>query len=182
MDRPSFSQLRSNFSAMLQAGSADEYIDLQVNEEAPYYQIKDDDQREWSNSTSSDGSISTINKQKMVTNRYVPTPEQRQQQRQDDEYIAMASAGSALERPVQLGIPISKLVPASSSSENVEQQMTPVNETTPQDHTPFKCAMTNPYIHELSKVDETKVTGGAHSESVCDSSLDPSELVESTHL
>ena len=167
MDRPSFSQLHSNFSAMLQASSAVEYIDLQVNEEAPYYQIKDDDQRE---RNGSDVSMSSIE-----------SPEQG-----DDEYSAMAGAGSALERPVQLGIPISQLVPVSSSSQNVEQQMTPVDETTPQDRTHFKCAVTNPHRHELSKADETKafvsVTGAAHAESVHESSLDPSELVKSTHL
>ena len=129
MDRPSFSQLRSSFSAMLQAGSADEYIDLQVNEEAPYYQIKDDDQRKRSDSTSFNGSISSTDKQKKATNSYVPSPEQEKQQGQgdDEEYIAMANAGSTVERPVQLGIPISQLVPASSSSQNVEQRMALVN-------------------------------------------------------
>ena len=40
-NRPSFSELRSSFTAMLQADSADGYIDLQVNNEAPYYQIED---------------------------------------------------------------------------------------------------------------------------------------------
>ena len=172
IDRPSFSQLHSNFSAMLQASSAVEYIDLQVNEEAPYYQIKDDDERERNDS---DGSMSSTDKQEV----FITTQEQG-----DDEYSAMASAGSALARPVQLGIPISQLVPLSSSSQNVEQQMTPVDETTLQDRTHFK---TNPYRHELSKVDETKasvpVTGAAHAdESVHESSPDPSDLVKSTHL
>ena len=114
LDRPSFPQLRSSFSAM-----------LQVNEEAPYYQIRDDDQRE----TCSDGSVSSIDKQKKpkeklkrkVTNPYVPTFEQGQQGQVDGEgYIAIEGAESALERPAQLGIPISQLVPVSSSSQNVE--------------------------------------------------------------
>ena len=203
MDRPSFSQLRSSFSAMLQAGSADEYIDLQVNEEAPYYQIKDDDQRERSDSissASSEGSVSSIDKQKKpkekvkrkVTNPYVPTPEQGQQQGQGDDeegYIAMASGP---ERPVQLGIPISQLVPTSSSSQNVERQLTPVDEATPQDHTPLERRTTNPYVEEPSEAIEgslvaasvpvTVASNGVHSDSIRTASLDPSELVESTHL
>ena len=260
MERPSFSQLRSSFSAMLQAGSADAYIDLQVNEEAPYYQIKDDELRKRSDSASSassDGSVSSTDKtkkqkekvKKKVTNPYVPTPEQGQQERQgdgDDE--AMVSAGSAQERPVQLGIPISQLVPAVSSSENAERQLTPVDEATPQDDTPLNVRATNPYVqepseiieestvaasvpmtvtssgahsedvHQLTPVDEaaphddtpieprmtnpyvqepseaidesvvavsmpvTVASSGAHSESMRESVLDPSELVESTHL
>ena len=179
MERPSFSQLRSSFSTMLQAGSADEYIDLQVNEEAPYYQIKDDDQRMRSDSTSSDGSVNSIDKK--VTNPYAPTPKQGQQGQGDEE-----------ERPVQLGIPISQLVPASSSSQNVERQLTPVDEATPQDHAPLECRTTHSNEHEPSKaVDEsitttfvpvTVTSDGAHSEGVCESSLDPSELVKSTRL
>jgi serine/threonine protein kinase len=198
MERPSFSQLRSSFSAMLQAGSADEYIDLQVNEEAPYYQIRDDDQRMRSDSASSDGSVSSIDKKKKpkekvkrkVTNPYVPTPEQ--QQGDDEGYIAMVSAGSTQERPVQLGIPISQLVPASSSSQNVERQLSPVDEASPQDHTPLERHTTNPYVQEPSEAIEdslvaasvpvTVASNGAHSEGMRESVLDPSELVESTHL
>ena len=197
MDRPSFSQLRTSFSTMLQAGSADEYIDLQVNEEAPYYQIRDDDQRMRSDSASSDGSVSSIDKKKKpkekvtrkVTNPYVPTPEQGQQGEGDDEdYIAMVSAQ---ERPVQLGIPISQLVPASSSSQNVERQLTPVDEATPQDHIPLVRHTTNPYVEEPSEAIEgslvaasvpvTVASNGVRSESMRKASLD-SELVESTHL
>ena len=298
MDRPSFSQLRTSFSAMLQAGSADEYIDLQVNEEAPYYQIKDDELRKRSDltgsasadsadeyidlqvneeapyyqikddelgkrsdstgSVSSDGSVSSTDKKKKpkekvkrtVTDPYIPTPEQAQQGQQgkgDDE--AMVSAGSVQERPVQLGIPISQLVPAVSSSENAEHQLTPVNEATPQDDTPLNVRATNPYVQEpseaiddsliaasipmtvtsssahsedvrqLTPIDEaaphddtplepprmtnpyvqepseaidesvvavsmpvTVASSGAHSEGMRESALDPSELVESTHL
>ena len=41
---------------MLQASAADKYIDLQVNEEAPYYQIRDKGERR--DSASFDGSVS----------------------------------------------------------------------------------------------------------------------------
>ena len=188
MDRPSFSDLHTSFSAMLQAGSVHEHIDLQVNEEAPCY--KDDGQRKRSNSTSfasSDDSVSSSDKQKEPQEKEVtiscdPTPEQgwQGQQGQCDEE----------ETPVQLGIPISQLVPASSSSQNVERQLTPVDEA--QDHAPLECRTTHSNEHEPSKaVDEsitttsvpvTVTSDGAHSEGVRESSLDPSELVESTHL
>ena len=200
MERPSFSQLRSSFSAMLQAGSADEYIDLQVNEEAPYYQIRDDDQRMRSDSTSSDGSVSSIDKKKKpkekvkrkVTNPYVPTPEQGQQEEQQGEGDEEGSVAMASAQERQLGIPISQLVPASSSSQNVERQLTPVDEATPQDHAPLKPQMTNPYVQEPSEAIEgsiiaasvpaTVATNGVRFEGVRESALDPSELVESTHL
>ena len=202
-DRPSFSELRSSFSAMLQAGSADEYIDLQVNEEAPYYQIKDDDQRKRSDSTSSASSDGSIDKQKKpkekvkkkATNPYVPTPEQGQQgQGDDEEYIAMVRAGSAVERPIQLWTPISQLVPAVSSSQTAaaEHQPTLSDEAAPQDDNPLEPRSANPYVQEPSEaIDESKVaasapmtvtSSGARSESVRDSSPDPSDLVESTHL
>ena len=191
MERPSFSQLRTSFSAMLQAGSVHEYIDLQVNEEAPCY--KDDGQMKRSNSTSSassDDSVSISDKQKEPQEKEVTiscdsTPEQGWQGQQQGE-------GDEEETPVQLGIPISQLVPASSSSQNMERQLTPVDEATPQDHTPLECRTTHSNEHEPSKaVDEsitttsvpvTVTSDGAHSEGVRESSLNPSELVESTHL
>jgi serine/threonine protein kinase len=200
MERPSFSQLRSSFSAMLQAGSADEYIDLQVNEEAPYYQIRDDDQRMRSDSASSDGSVSSIDKKKKpkekvkrkVTNPYVPTPELGQQEGQEGEGDEEGSVAMASAQERQLGIPISQLVPASSSSQNVERQLTPVDEATPQDHAPLKPQMTNPYVQEpfevigggivAASVPVTVATNGVRFEGVRESALDPSELVESTHL
>lgn len=55
-DRPLFSQLRSTFSDMLQASSGNKYIDLQVNEDAPYYQISDDMSRHSADSQCSEGS------------------------------------------------------------------------------------------------------------------------------
>ena len=201
-DRPSFSQLRSSFSAMLQAGSADEYIDLQVNDEAPYYQIKEDEQRERSNSASSgssEGSISSLDKKKKPklkrkrTNPYVPTPDQRQQQggqgeRQgvDDEgYIAMQSAE---QRPTQLGIPISQLIPSSSSSAQTpgERQLTPIDDD---EDIIVDNRTTNPYVTEPSEVADSSLvasslplnptgTNGVHT--VRDSSLEP--ITESTHL
>ena len=192
-DRPSFSQLRSQFSAMLQAGSAEEYIDLQINEEAPYYQMTDEDRRERSDSASSEsseGSIDSLNKEKIPkekkkvkrkrTNPYVSTPQQQQQSQQEggeEGYIPMESAGSALDRPVQLGIPISQLMPAN------DNQPTPVNEV----ETPLENRRTNPYVSEPSEVADGSLvassvplvitTDGVMT--VRDSAI---ELTESTHL
>ena len=202
-DRPPFSQLRSSFSAMLQAGSADEYIDLQVNEEAPYYQFKDEEKRERDaeSSDSSEGSVSSIDKQKKKkkkktvkrkrTNPYVPTPEQGSQQQggdSDDEgYLAMQSAESALDRPTQLGIPISQLLPSSSTAPNAEHQLTPVDET----GTPLDNRTRNPYVVEPSEaVDESLVAtslppiaeGSNGTNDVLGGSVRESALVESTHL
>ena len=203
-DRPSFSQLHSSFSAMLQAGSADEYIDLQVNDEAPYYQIKEDEQRERSNSASSgssEGSVSSLDKKKKPklkrkrTNPYVPTPDQMQQQQQggqgerqgvDDEgYIAMQSAE---QRPTQLGIPISQLIPSSSSSSAQtpgKRQLPPIDDG----DIIVDNRTTNPYVTEPSEVADGSLvasslplnptgTNGVHT--VRDSSLEP--ITESTHL
>ena len=190
-DRPPFSQLRSNFSAMLQAGSADEYIDLQVNEEAPYYQIKDEEREERSasiSSTDSNGSISSLDKAKskarqkvkrVRTNPYVPTPEQRQAN--GDTYMDMAGGE---ERPQQLGIPISQLLP-SSQHENTEHQATPVDESAAHDQPSVERRMTNPYVTEPSEsitnatVLATQDSNGVHTDSMHDSFHD---LTESTHL
>ena len=190
-DRPSFSQLRSQFSAMLQAGSAEAYIDLQVNDEAPYYQIRDEDRRERSasaSSGSSEGSIDSLNKQKIPkekkklkrkrTNPYVPTPQQQGQGEGgegEEGYIPMQSAGSALDRPVQLGIPISQLMPSN------DHQPTPVDEG----ETPLECRNTNPYVSEPSEIADSSLVVSSvplvinGSGSARDSAL---ELTESTHL
>ena len=194
-DRLSFSQLRSQFSAMLQAGSAQEYIDLQINEEAPYYQMRDEDMRERSDSASSgssEGSIDSLNKQKITkekkklkrkrTNPYVPTPQQQQGGQGEagageDGYIPMESAGSAMDRPIQLGIPISQLMPSN------DHQPTPVEDA----ETPLDNRRTNPYVSEPSEILDGSLvassvplvvtTNGAMS--VGDSAL---EFTESTHL
>jgi serine/threonine protein kinase len=192
-DRPSFSQLRSQFSAMLQAGSAEEYIDLQINEEAPYYQMRDEDRRERSDSTSSEsseGSIDSLTKEKIPkekkvkrkrTNPYVSTPQQQQQNQQEggeDGYIPMESAGSALDdRPVQLGIPISQLMPAN------DNQPTPVNEV----ETPLENHRTNPYVTEPSEVADGSLVASSvplvvTTDGVMTVRDSVMELTESTHL
>ena len=202
-ERPSFSNLRSKFSAMLQAGSANPYIDLQVDEKAAYYQVKDDEGRERRDSASSgssEGSVSSIDKQKKKTkvkrkrtNPYAQTPEQPQGQGQGEEgYIAMQSAGSALERrPTQLGIPISQLLPSSSSSaaQNPDHEMTPTDNT----QTPLDSRTKNPYVVEPSEALEDSLvfasppvveaaSNGVHGGSVHESSIGPNGLTESTHL
>lgn len=188
-DRPSFAQLRSKFSAMVQAGSAAEYIDLQINEEAPYYQIKEDE-RERSASISSDsseGSVSSIDKEKgkgkkklkrKRTNPYVPSPEQQQQANSDGAYLDMYDQ----ERPQQLGIPISQLMPSSQANEH---QPTPVEESVPEDHTPLERRTTNPYVSEpsetFSEVPASAPVGNVL-DSLRESSMEPNGLTESTHL
>lgn len=193
-DRPSFSNLRSKFSAMLQAGSAETYIDLQVNEEAPYYQFKDEERRESSDSESSESSIDSITKEKKPkgekkklkrkkTNPYVQTPQPVQGEGNGvvigggDGYIAMESASLPAERPIQLGIPISQLMPSDNNA---------ADET----ETPIDNRRTNPYVSEPSEVVDTSLVassvilaisleGGAINGDMQGSNP---ELVESTHL
>ena len=200
-DRPSFSWLRTEFGKMLQAGSPETYIDLQVNEEAPYYQIKEEERRERSDSTSSgssEDSVDSLDKQKISkekrklkrkrTNPYAPTPEQSQGEggpppnEGEEGYIAMQSAGSAVERPVQLGIPISQLMPSGPSNDG---QLSPIDEI----ETPLDSRRTNPYVSEPSEITDGSLvmssvplvisTNGAQSGSLRESAL---ELTESTHL
>jgi hypothetical protein len=195
-DRPSFSNLRTSFSTMLQAGSPDTYIDLQVNEDAPYYQVKEEDRRDRSDSASSGSSVDSLDKKptkkekvkRKRTNPYVPTPDQAQGEGPPGEgeegYIPMQSVGSALDRPAQLGIPISQLMPSASSNERQQQQLTPVDEA----ETPLDNRRTNPYVSEPSELADGSLVASSlpplleTNGSVHDSSLGPAELTESTHL
>lgn len=186
-DRPSFAKLKSKFSAMLQAGSTATYIDLQINEEAPYYQIKDDERERSASisSGSSEGSVSSIDKEKSKgkkklkrkrTNPYVPSPEQAGNS--DGAYLDM----SGQERPQQLGIQLSQLMPSSQAPEH---QPTPVEESTPQDHTPLERRNTNPYVSEPSESlapVSSSVPVDNLLESLRESSMEPNGLTESTHL
>ena len=186
-DRPSFAQLRSKFSAMLQAGSTAEYIDLQINEEAPYYQIRDDERERSASvsSSSSEGSVSSIDKEKAKgkkklkrkkTNPYVPSPEQAGNS--DGAYLDMAGQ----ERPQQLGIQLSQLMPSSQAPEH---QPTPVEESVPQDHAPLERRTTNPYVSEPSESIvpvPASVPVGNGLESLRESSVETNGLTESTHL
>lgn len=186
-ERPTFSQLKSNFSAMLQAGSSAVYIDLQIDEEAPYYQIKDDERERSASvsSGSSDGSVSSIDKEKVKgkkkkvkrtrTNPYVPSPEQQQQGNSDGAYLDMAGQ----ERPQQLGIPISQLMP---SSQNADHQLTPVEESETHDHDPLERRTTNPYVTEPSE-SMAPVAASAPVGNILDSLQEEANgLTESTHL
>ena len=203
-ERPSFNSLRSSFSAMLLAGTGDVYIDLRVNENAPYYQVKDEERRERSDSSSSEDSVSSIDKKKKKekvtrkrTNPYVPTPEQQQgggggqgEEGGEEGYIAMQSAGSVQQgTPRPLGIPISQLIPSSSSSAQTpgERQLTPIDES----ETVLDNRTTNPYVTEPSEVADgslvassvplvTTGTNGVYDDVARESSLEP--LSESTHL
>ena len=173
-NRPSFSELRSSFTAMLQADSADGYIDLQVNNEAPYYQIEDIAQRKRSDSetsTSSDDSENGTDKpekmrtkeKRKVANPYISTSEhvkQQQEQGGEEGYVEMKSAGSAKKRPIQLQIPISQLLPPSSPS-HVECRHTPVDEDVPHQDSSLEHCVTNPYVQEPTEaIDVTIVDSG----------------------
>ena len=66
-NRPSFTQLRSIFSTMLQASAVDTYIELQVDEQAPYYRVKAEDKGEGFSTTSTisdDDSVGSFDNQK----------------------------------------------------------------------------------------------------------------------
>ena len=63
-DRPPFSALRTKFGTLLQAGSADAYIELQIDEQKPYYQVKEEETGGRRGSVSSTSSEESIDKQK----------------------------------------------------------------------------------------------------------------------
>ena len=77
-DRPTFSQLRSKFSALLQATSDSVYIVLEVDEEKTYYNVGEEESSEdGGESESSEVSIRKIERPKWATrkpNTYVATP------------------------------------------------------------------------------------------------------------
>ena len=188
---------------MLLAGTGDAYIDLQVDENAPYYQVKDEERRERSDSSSSEDSLSSIDKKEKKekvsrkrTNPYVPTPEQQQGgggqggEGGEERYIALQSAGLVQQgTPRPLGIPISQLIPPSSSSVQTpdERQLTLIDES----ETVVDNRTTNPYVTKPSDVADgslvassvpliTTGTSGVYDNVARESSLEP--LSESTHL
>ena len=192
-DRPSFSQLRSNFSSMLQAGATAEYIDLQVDEAAPYYRVRDEDLRERrdsASSASSGDSISSIDKEKgkskqkvkkMRSNPYVTAPNQGE----TSGYFDVL--GPVQERP--LGIPISQLMSPPQNGETPIAQnggglASAVDESAALDHPALERCSTNPYVTEPSE----SITAAQVAENVPqlatirDEQEDREGVRESTHL
>ena len=147
-DRPPFSALHTKFGTLLQAGSADAYIELQIDEQKPYYQVKEEETGGRQGSISSTSSEESIDKEKgkekekikkKISNPYVMRPGQES----GEAYFDIL--GPIPERPQQLGIPISQLVPQAP------QQM-PVQAASPLDeanaHGVLERHMTNPYVEE----------------------------------
>ena len=147
-DRPPFSALRTKFGTLLQAGSADAYIELQIDEQKPYYQVKEEETGGRRGSVGSTSSEESIDKEKgkekekikkKISNPYVMRPGQENGEAYFD------TLGPIPERPQQLGIPISQLVPQAP-------QQTPVQAASPLDeangHGVLERRMTNPYVEE----------------------------------
>ena len=63
-DHPPFSALHTKFGTLLQAGSADAYIELQIDELKPYYQVKEEETGGRRGSISSTSSEESIDKEK----------------------------------------------------------------------------------------------------------------------
>ena len=151
-DRPSFAKLRSKFGTLLQAESADSYIELQIDEQMPYYQVKEEeDGRRRHGSVSSCSSEESIDKEKgkgkeklkrKNTNPYVTAPGR---QENGDAYFDMLPPATS-ERPQQLGIPISQLVPQTNQQPSVEAS--PAEES--MSHNVLERRTTNPYVDEPS--------------------------------
>ena len=152
-DRPSFVKLRSKFGTLLQAESADSYIELQIDEQKAYYQVKEEeDGRRRRGSVSSSTSEESIDKEKgkgkeklkrKNTNPYVKAPGR---QENGDAYFDMLAPATS-ERPQQLGIPISQLVPQINQQPPVEASSTdePTSQSVAERRT------TNPYVEEPSE-------------------------------
>ena len=125
-DRPSFLKLRSKFGTLLQAESADSYIELQIDEQKAYYQVKEEeDGRKRHGSVRSSTSEESIDKEKGKGKENMQAP-------------------ATSERPQQLGIPISQLVPQTNQQPPVEASSTdePTSQSIAEQRT------TNPYVEE----------------------------------
>lgn len=148
-----------------------------MNEEAPYYQVKEDfgEQRYSSSSASSGDSESSIMKEKRkpkqkakrkINNPYVVTPSG--QENRDTYFDVLGSE----QQP--LGIPISQLLqPAIQPAESITAT-TFMPEPVDNSHAPLEARTTNPYVVEpsesliavqslrisLTNIDETPVAEG----------------------
>ena len=149
-DRPTFSALRTKFGTLLQAGSADAYIELQIDEQKPYYQVKEEETGGRRGSISSTSSEESIDKQKgkekekvkKITNPYMMRPAQ------ENSDASFNTLGPAQDTPQLHGTPVSQLVPQAS------QQM-PVAASPPDEanaHGALELHATNFYVEEPSEV------------------------------
>ena len=149
-DRPPFSALRSKFSTLLQAGSANAYIELQIDEQKPYYQVKEEETGGRQSSVGSTSSEETIDKKKgkekekvkKIANPYVMRPAQ------ENSDASFNTLGPAQDAPQLHGTPVSQLVPQAP------QQM-PVAASPPDEanaHGALELHATNFYVEEPSEV------------------------------
>ena len=149
-DRPPFSALRTKFGTLLQAGSADAYIELQIDEQKPYYQVKEEETGGRRGSVSSTSSEESIDKEKgkekekvkKIANPYMMRPAQ------ENSDASFNTLGPAEDTPQLHGTPVSQLVPQAP------QQM-PVAVSPPDEansHGALELHATNYYVEEPSEV------------------------------
>ena len=149
-DRPPFSALRSKFGTLLQAGSANAYIEFQIDEQKPYYQVKEEETGGRRGSVGSTSSEETVDKKKgkekekvkKIANPYVMRPAQ------ENSDASFNTLGPAQDAPQLHGTPASQLVPQAP------QQM-PVAASPPDEanaHGALELHATNFYVEEQSEV------------------------------
>ena len=149
-DRPPFSALRTKFSTLLQAGSADAYIELQIDEQKPYYQVKEEETGGRRGSVGSTSSEETVDKEKgkekekvkKIANPYMMRPAQ------ENSDASFNTLGPAEDTPQLHGTPVSQLVPQAP-------QQVPVAASPPDEanaHGALELHATNYYVEEPSEV------------------------------
>ena len=150
-DRPSFSVLHSKFGTLLQTESTDAYIELQIDEQKPYYQVKEEETGGRRSSVGSTSSEESIDKEKgkerekikkKIANPYM------MRSAQENSDTSFNTLGPAEDTPQLHGTPVSQLVPQAS------QQM-PVAASPPDEansHGVLELHATNYYVEEPSEV------------------------------
>ena len=158
-DRPTFSQLRTKFSALLLANVDDPYMVLEVDDAKAYYNVTEEESSEQRESVSSNDSDSSIKKKKgppkkpvwaKPSNPYVETPAFNKEvsitvegdtpQQSADTAVATTAAGEGIggggEEGGVLGVPESNTngfdpyIKMKSSPVAVEKQMSEVAQST----------------------------------------------------
>ena len=146
-DRPSFSALHSKFGTLLQTESMDAYIELQIDEQKPYYQVKEEETGGRQSSVGSTSSEESIDKErekikKKIANPYMMRPAQ------ENSDTSFNTLGPAQDAPQLHGTPVSQLVPQAP-------QQVPVAASPPDEanaHGALELHATNFYVEEPSEV------------------------------
>jgi len=150
-DRPPFSALRTKFGTLLQAGSANAYIELQIDEQKPYYQVKEEETGGRRGSVGSTSSEESIDKEKRkekekikkkISNPYVMRPAQ------ENREASFNTLGPAQDTPQLHGTPVSQLVP--QAPQQMPEAASPPDEANA--HGALEHHATNFYVEELSEV------------------------------